>query len=62
MFNDVCIHRGAALSLGSVQDGRLTCAYHGWQYDYEGRCVRIPALVPGQAVPGKARAITLPGV
>lgn len=59
-FKDVCIHRGTALSLGTVHDGRLTCAYHGWQYDPTGKCVHIPALPAGQAVPSKARAITYP--
>ena len=39
-FKDLCIHRGTALSLGDITDGRLTCAYHGWQYDRTGACVR----------------------
>jgi vanillate O-demethylase monooxygenase subunit len=45
-FNDLCPHRGTALSLGSVVDGEscqeLRCAYHGWQYDDGGRCTTIP--------------------
>ena len=56
VFDDVCIHRGAALSLGSIIDGRLTCPYHGWQYDRSGACVRIPALAEGSVIPRKARA------
>lgn len=56
-FKDVCIHRGTALSLGSVTDGRLTCAYHGWQYDRTGACTLIPALPPGSTIPTKARAL-----
>lgn len=56
-FKDLCIHRGTALSLGWVADGRLTCAYHGWQYDREGACVKIPSLAPGSTIPRKARAI-----
>jgi vanillate O-demethylase monooxygenase subunit len=43
-FDDVCRHFGAALSLGEILDGdRLRCAYHGWTYNAEGRCVDIPA-------------------
>jgi phenylpropionate dioxygenase-like ring-hydroxylating dioxygenase large terminal subunit len=57
-FKDLCIHRGTALSLGWVTEGRLTCAYHGWQYDREGVCVKIPSLPEGSTIPRKARAIT----
>ncbi len=43
-FPDRCPHRGARLSLGRVQDGRLECPYHGWQFEGGGRCVHVPAL------------------
>lgn len=34
---DACKHRGASLSLGTVEpNGCLKCAYHGWQYDDAG--------------------------
>jgi phenylpropionate dioxygenase-like ring-hydroxylating dioxygenase large terminal subunit len=56
VFDDVCIHRGTALSLGWITEGRLTCAYHGWQYDRTGACVRIPALPEGAPIPRKACA------
>lgn len=42
-FRDLCVHRGAALSLGWVDEGRLRCAYHGWTYDESGTCVEVPA-------------------
>lgn len=46
VFNDLCPHRGSALSLGQVIDGvsgqELRCAHHGWQYDADGACVRVP--------------------
>lgn len=56
-FKDLCIHRGTALSLGWVTEGRITCAYHGWQYDASGACVKIPSLPEGSTIPRKARAI-----
>lgn len=56
-FKDLCIHRGAALSLGWITDGRLTCMYHGWQYDRTGACVHIPSLPEGATIPRKARAV-----
>lgn len=42
-WQDLCAHRGTRLSLGSIEDRLLTCAYHGWTYDRTGRCVLIPA-------------------
>ena len=55
-WQDLCIHRGARLSLGKVvAGGRLACAYHGWQYGENGRCLHIPAH-PEQTPPAKAQA------
>jgi phenylpropionate dioxygenase-like ring-hydroxylating dioxygenase large terminal subunit len=56
-WQDLCIHRGAKLSLGSVRNDCLICPYHAWEYDSTGRCVRIPAH-PAQTPPLKARANT----
>lgn len=47
---DRCPHRGAKLSLGRVEEGRLECAYHGWQFASSARCVKVPAL-PGFTPP-----------
>ncbi|MFT3852883.1 MAG: aromatic ring-hydroxylating dioxygenase subunit alpha [Ilumatobacteraceae bacterium] len=54
-FDDVCAHRGAALSLGRVEGSCLACPYHGWEYAATGECTRIPALPEGRHVPGAAR-------
>src|SRR5262245_8807544 len=43
VFKDLCIHRGTPLSLGWVKDDRIVCAYHGWEYDRTGACVRMPS-------------------
>ncbi|MGE0210793.1 MAG: Rieske 2Fe-2S domain-containing protein [Parvibaculaceae bacterium] len=59
-FKDLCIHRGAALSGGTVRDGKIVCAYHGWTYDRTGACVHIPSLPEGASIPQKARAIAYP--
>lgn len=56
-WRDLCVHRGTRLSLGSVEDSRLVCPYHGWNYDAEGQCVRIPAH-PEARIPSKARVQT----
>jgi len=55
-LRDLCIHRGAPLSLGRVEGDRLVCAYHGWQYDTSGQCTKIPSLAAGRPIPSKARA------
>ena len=54
---DRCPHRGTKLSLGHVVDGRLECAYHGWQFDAAGQCKHIPAL-PDFVPPTSQRACT----
>jgi phenylpropionate dioxygenase-like ring-hydroxylating dioxygenase large terminal subunit len=54
-WRDLCVHRGAKLSGGRIQEECLVCPYHGWRYDASGRCVSIPAH-PGQPPPERARA------
>jgi phenylpropionate dioxygenase-like ring-hydroxylating dioxygenase large terminal subunit len=55
-FYDLCIHRGAALSLGWIEGNQLVCGYHGWNYAGDGSCTRIPSLSPDREIPAKARA------
>jgi phenylpropionate dioxygenase-like ring-hydroxylating dioxygenase large terminal subunit len=55
-WQDLCVHRGTRLSLGRIDGCTLQCPYHGWVYDTDGRCVRIPAL-EGKP-PAKARVRT----
>ena len=55
VLSDLCVHRGTALSLGWVSGEELVCAYHGWRYGADGRCVAIPQLEQPGRVPAKAR-------
>jgi phenylpropionate dioxygenase-like ring-hydroxylating dioxygenase large terminal subunit len=55
-FSDLCIHRGTALSLGSVEDDEIVCPYHGWRYGADGACTLIPQLEDPTRIPRKARA------
>lgn len=41
---DRCPHRNVPLSVGKVRQGRLECAYHGWQFDSAGTCRTVPGL------------------
>lgn len=53
-----CPHRGTRLTLGRVLDGRLTCAYHGWEFEADtARCVAIPAH-PDMPAPPSVRVKT----
>jgi len=52
---DLCIHRGTALSLGSVCKGQIVCPYHGWRFDKSGLCRFIPQLEDPCSVPAKAK-------
>ncbi len=47
-LEDFCPHRGAPLSLGSVQEGKLVCGYHGLEMGCDGKTVAMP----GQRVRG----------
>src|SRR3954451_23784804 len=55
-FSDLCIHRGTALSLGTVEGDEIVCPYHGWRYATTGGRVAIPQLADPPRVPAKARA------
>jgi nitrite reductase/ring-hydroxylating ferredoxin subunit len=37
-----CPHVGADLSLGTLVDGNVRCAYHHWKFAPDGRCLEIP--------------------
>ena len=54
---DRCPHRGAPLSCGTVKDGLLQCAYHGWQFDHRGQCRNVPALATFRA--GQAHQVPI---
>jgi vanillate O-demethylase monooxygenase subunit len=41
---DSCPHKGFTLSKGHACGNELMCAYHGWKFDADGKCVGIPSL------------------
>lgn len=62
-----CPHRGTRFTLGRVLKGRVSCAYHGWEFEADGgKCSFIPAH-PDQAAPrnvsaGAFRAVDAQGM
>jgi phenylpropionate dioxygenase-like ring-hydroxylating dioxygenase large terminal subunit len=61
-FLDRCPHRMAPLSAGTIVDGSLQCAYHGYRFRADGCCVLVPALGADGHVPSRADAIAAAGV
>ncbi len=44
-FDNQCAHLGMPLEMGAVQDGVITCSYHGFQYLLEsGECLTAPEV------------------
>jgi phenylpropionate dioxygenase-like ring-hydroxylating dioxygenase large terminal subunit len=44
-FHNVCRHRASPVVLGECGHvERLTCPYHAWRYDFDGRLVNAPAM------------------
>ncbi|MBM3567788.1 MAG: aromatic ring-hydroxylating dioxygenase subunit alpha [Alphaproteobacteria bacterium] len=41
-MDDRCCHRSAKLSRGFVDGALLVCGYHGWAFDGQGQCRRVP--------------------
>ncbi len=58
---DRCPHRGAALSLGRVdENGCLECPYHGWQFNKSGACTHVPLNNPAEVDLSKLATVSLP--
>ena len=56
-FVNACRHRGAPVAQGSGSGRRLSCPYHGWTYDLDGRLTGVPdreafvGCIEGEALP-----------
>src|SRR5262249_1786957 len=55
--DNLCPHRFVPLSLGTVVDGTLQCAYHGLRFDGNGSCVQAPGQ---NSIPRTARVQSYP--
>ena len=59
-LSNTCTHRGGSLAGGKTKGNCVECPYHGWQFDGEGRCHRIPSLGPNAKIPARARVDAYP--
>ncbi len=56
----ICSHRGGDLGHGRKSGDCLRCPYHGWEYDRNGRCTRMPPLGDDAKPPARARVDCYP--
>ena len=43
-LEDICPHKGAAFSVGTIENGRVVCPYHGYEFDQKGNLTVVPGL------------------
>jgi len=44
IFRDKCPHRNTQLSTGKIVNDTLACRYHGWEFNKDGACTKIPMM------------------
>ncbi|HHI88639.1 MAG TPA: aromatic ring-hydroxylating dioxygenase subunit alpha [Hellea balneolensis] len=65
-LSNTCIHRGGSLACqGEAAPGRvfgdnIRCPYHGWEFNGEGKCVKIPSQEGDVPIPERARIDAYP--
>ncbi len=42
VLEELCMHRGASLALGRVEEGGIRCLYHGWKFSVAGVVLETP--------------------
>ncbi len=57
-----CLHRGADLCYGRLEDNGLRCPFHGWHFDRTGQCVEQPGEPEGSRMHENIRAVSYPVV
>ncbi|MBD3192297.1 MAG: Rieske 2Fe-2S domain-containing protein [Candidatus Heimdallarchaeota archaeon] len=58
---DRCVHRGAALSKGTVlSNNKIRCPFHGFEYDKTGKVTKIPATGKNTPVPARFKVNSYP--
>jgi nitrite reductase/ring-hydroxylating ferredoxin subunit len=59
--HDRCPHRGLPLSMGKRNfPGTISCGYHGWTFDTQGKCVAALNEGPCSRIPGRVQVRTYP--
>lgn len=61
-LSNVCVHRGGSLAHGKRKGDCVECPYHGWQFNGDGQCMRIPSMGPDAKIPARAKIDAYPTI
>lgn len=59
VMDEACLHRGASMALGRVEEGGIRCIYHGWKFSVDGDLLDTPNH-PDPRVKERLKAATYP--
>ncbi|MCX7313310.1 MAG: aromatic ring-hydroxylating dioxygenase subunit alpha [Alphaproteobacteria bacterium] len=62
LIERACPHRGTDLAYGRLEGGGLRCAFHGWLFDIDGKCLETPAEPDGSNLCANIRQKSYPVV
>jgi phenylpropionate dioxygenase-like ring-hydroxylating dioxygenase large terminal subunit len=60
LIGEFCPHRLASFFFGRVDDDGMSCAYHGWKFGADGRCLEMPSEPPESSFAAKVRHVAYP--
>ena len=58
-LDELCLHRGASLAIGRVEDCGIRCLYHGWKYAVDGTILETPNF-PGSTFKDRVKQGSYP--
>jgi phenylpropionate dioxygenase-like ring-hydroxylating dioxygenase large terminal subunit len=58
--SNTCTHRGGSLGDGVIVGNCVQCPYHGWLFNGDGECERIPSLGAQAKIPKRSRIDAYP--
>jgi phthalate 4,5-dioxygenase oxygenase subunit len=62
LLDRACPHRGTDLAFGRLESDGLRCAFHGWKFDVNGKCLETPAEPDGSNLCANIRQKSYPVV
>lgn len=62
LLDRACPHRGTDLAFGRLEADGLRCAFHGWKFDVDGKCLETPAEPDGSNLCANIRQTSYPVV
>jgi 5,5'-dehydrodivanillate O-demethylase len=60
LVGEHCPHRLASLAYGRVDSEGIRCPYHGWKFDYAGKCLEQPAEPPDNSFKDRIKHVAYP--